>query len=183
MSPKFETEDLTGAFAIGSLTFLGLFFIADHYFNLWCLFEPYTKDNMWTLVLAIPTLVIIYTIGIFNSNITELIFNKLNKTNDKEDINNFIFLTLLNNEALIQKYNHVKRFQFFFQSCTLSLIVLGLGTFMTTKWIAGYEIFAYLFGFGIIIIAFLCPLIAKRYSRQSSTINEFVKRKLVEKTA
>ena len=176
MPYKFSFSDLSSALAIGSLTFLGLFFIADHFMNLWTFFEDYAGNQMWGIIIAIPSLVTIYTIGLLNLNLSNVLFDKIYGIKSVAKIKTFITISETNNDSLIQKFIELENLQNFFQACSLSFLILGLGSFGTAKWMAGYEFFSYLFGLSIILIALVCPLIAKSYSNKLRFIIEHVEK-------
>lgn len=175
MSTKLATGDLSSALPIGSISFLGLFFILDHFMNLWIFLEGYTGTTTWNIILAIPTLVIMYIIGIINLRISDHIFSKAFKKDPTEELKLFLNIVAMKNNALTERYFEIKRLKEFFQACFFAFIILGFGTILTYKWAGNYEIFTFILGSGLIIIGISCPFLAKDYYNQLIKLVELAK--------
>lgn len=173
MSSKLSTVGLSNALSIGSITFLGLFFIADSIIELWSFFESYAVSSMWTILISIPTTVLIYVIGLIVSNFSDTLFNLMYKIPIKEELSKTLQVYARGNNFMVQKYDELKLSQSFFQGCSTSLIILGIGMFATAKWIPDYKVFSYLSGGGTILTALICPFLAKKYSTQIMQIEEY----------
>lgn len=177
MPTKLTVGDLSSALAIGSLSFLGIFFVVDHFMDLWSFFEGYTGTTTWSVIIAIPILVVIYTIGLLNLYVSDLIFSKIYKRNLTHELNLLLAIADRDNDIITQKYSELKRLQAFFQSCFFAFLILGIGTFLTYKWIGGYEYLAYILGIGLIFIGIICPFIGNTYQRQIIRLVELIESK------
>lgn len=178
MPTKLSIGDLSSALAIGSLSFLGLFFVIDHFMDLWSFFEAYTGATTWNVVIAIPTLVIIYTIGLLNLQFSDFIFSKFYKRKLTDEFKRFLIIADKDNNAITQKYSELKRLQVFFQSCFFAFLILGIGTSLTYKWVGGYEILSFILGFGLIIIGIICPIFSKAYHNQIVVLADLIESKI-----
>jgi len=177
MSSKLTFGDLSSALALGSLSFLGVFFIVDHYIELWTLFGQFAGDATWAVVLSLPTLVITYTVGLFNIHIANLLFNKLFKRDRNYENELFISIALINNDAITQKYFELKRLQVFFQACFIAFLVLGIGTCFTYRWVPRPEVFSFLIGVGLIVIGCICPILSKIFYKQIIDLVKLIENK------
>jgi len=174
MSTKLTSTDFTSALAVGALVCLGVFFVVDHFMNLWVFFEEYSNNTTWKIVIALPVLIINYVAGVICINVAAIVFDRLKIINEKEELSRFISIAGTENEAYIQKYIDLERLLQFFKGCTLGFLILGIGTFFTSKWLHGYESFAYLFGVAMIVIAAACPFIAMKYQSRIMWLEKMI---------
>jgi hypothetical protein len=181
MNSKLHITNISNYLAVGSLTFLGFFFILDHYLELWSLFENYTGSTTCALILALPVTIIIYTLGIIINTFTEIINCKFFRIEYQEEIINLILLVNLNNEPIMARYLNHKNLQQLFQGLTISFIFLSVGCLLTYNWIPKYEYFSYIFSVGLFIFALLCPLVARKNYKQSLFLVKLVKETLTSK--
>lgn len=176
MELKSSMNELTIALALGSITFLGIFLIGDHFFNLWVLFENYAKDAIWGLTFSIPIVVLVYTIGIFVNSLSDIIFSKINKEDIKTEVENLATIAKTERPEFIQYYITQRAFKSFFQGCTIAFIILAIGTFSTYKWVPGYELFSFIVGFGILCIAMLSPMLSNRFLKKERELIKAIQR-------
>ena len=149
-------ESLTGLMAVGSLGVLGIFLI----------FEEYGKSTSWGLFAAVPMLILSYLLGLFLSQIAEILFTKVAQLNSVNEEHQFISIVQFGNEHIINRYSELTRQKKLLESSSIAFLLLSLGALSEVKQMQGWEIVAYGGSVGALVVAALSPLIAIRISKK-----------------
>ena len=84
LSSKLNIESFTGLLAVGSIGVLGVFLIVDGRTNIYVIFEEYGKSTSWGIFAAVPLLVLSYLLGLFLSQLSEMLFSNIKRLNFAE---------------------------------------------------------------------------------------------------
>lgn len=159
-------ESLTGLLAVGSLGMLGIFLIIDGQTNIFVIFEEYGKSTSWGIFAAVPMLVLSYLLGLFLSQIAEILFTKIAHLNSANEEQQFISIARSGNEYVINRYSELTRQKRLLESASIAFLLLSLGTLSEVKQMYGWEIVAYGSSVGALVVAVISPLMAIRVSRK-----------------
>ena len=159
-------ESLTGLLAVGSLGILGIFLIVDGQTNVFLIFEEYGKSTSWGIFAAVPMLVLSYLLGLFLSQIAEILFTKIAQLNSANEEQQFIKIVRFGNEHVINRYSELTRQKRLLESASIAFLLLSLGALSEVKQMQGWELVAYGSSAGALVIAVISPLIAIRVSQK-----------------
>ena len=81
---KASLESLVGFFSIGSLCFLGGFFLLDSLVGIYSVLEAYGGSPVWGILAALPTLVVSYVLGLMAVMAAELFFARFSSLHEHD---------------------------------------------------------------------------------------------------
>jgi hypothetical protein len=162
--------DLSGTLSIGSICLLGLFLIVDAPTNLFVSVEEYAKTATWGVLLAFPTLVIAYLLGLIAIAGADVVVPRILKTGSASDVRQFLTVASAGNQSITDRYLITTRDQAFLQGACPAFLILTVGCLGGVRWMAGVEFFGYVSAAGSFLLALICPLLAKRLSKQAKQL-------------
>lgn len=173
MSPdKSSLESLVGFLSIGSLCFLGGFFLLDSVFGIYSVLDAYGGSPVWGILAALPTLVVAYVLGLIAVMAAELFFARFGSLHEARDGEKLVRLALLGNEALTQRYFELIRLQRFLEGSTLGFLILAVGALVQGFAVAGYLRLGIGIAAGSLSLAALSPLFAIAVARERRQLAE-----------
>ena len=119
-------EEVTGYLGVGSLQFLGAFFIIDGYTGFFTLVELYAKSSAVAILFTIPLLVISYVLGLLSSLAAEVVLERAVRPHLTAEL--FAIALNTGKEPLITRYAEVERHSRLLHGCTLAFFLLALGS-------------------------------------------------------
>lgn len=157
-------EEVSGYLGVGSLVVLGALFVVDGAANLVPFLETVFRTTTWTLLAAVPMLVISYVLGLVSSLGAELMLRPLLPTVLTPD--HFRAVSQSGNEMLIHKYGEVERHTRLLFGCSVAFVILGLGCWSETRLLGDFAWIGYLCLAVALALAVLCPLLAQHLQRR-----------------
>jgi hypothetical protein len=129
-----NAEAFALASALGSLTLLGGFLIVDGFVNMFRLVEDYTKTSTWTLIAAVPFVVLTYLLGLFVELFSSAIFPRLmtflaTRSWELTEQDDFLVVANLGNESMMQRYSALVRDRKLLDGAAVPLLLLACGAF------------------------------------------------------
>lgn len=162
---KHPTEELSGSLGVGSLEILGVFFILDGSFGFLSFIEDYSHTSTWTILVAVPLLVVAYVLGLISSLAMEATLGVLLPSKLTPVL--FRAVSELKNDALMQRFLDAERHTLLLYGCSIAFLLLGIGSWVEVKMMGQFSFVGYMGFAGGIAIAISCPIIASRLQTQA----------------
>jgi uncharacterized membrane protein len=164
-STKPSLEEVTGYLGVGALLLLGTFFIIDGFTNFWVTLEQYAKTGSFAILFTVPLLVISYVLGLLASLTVQTILERFVPPILSPEL--FAAAAQKAREPLLNRYLEVERHSRLLYGCTLSFVLLAVGSLTLRKYLPpGQELVAVVcFVIGT-ALAGACPVLARRLQVQ-----------------
>jgi hypothetical protein len=162
---KLSIQETGGTIAVGSLVLFGLFLLIDGLLDAFSIIEPYAATATWTILVSVPLLVISYLLGVVTSQIAHLLLLWPKKGPDRAEIDNFIAVALLKNEAIMERYTAIRRNEALLFGSSAALIVVAVGCIAERRrrWIGIPDDFFLIIAFDCLALAVTCFILQNRY--------------------
>jgi hypothetical protein len=165
-STKLNIESFTGSMAIGSIGVLGLFLIVNGQTEIYKIFEGYGKSISWGIFAAVPFLVLSYLVGLFLSQLAEILFVNIRGLSCTKTEDQFVEIANSKSEYLIERYLELARQKMLFEGSAMALVLLSLGLLSEARLIIKWECIVYFSAIATFIAAIICPFMAIRISNK-----------------
>ncbi len=159
---------------MGSICLLGFFLVVDGPTNLFLFVESYAQTATWAVLLAFPTLVLSYVLGLVAVNAADAVIPKLLGTQNVSEARPFVRIAAFGNEPITDHYLTTVRHQAFLQGLSPAFLILAVGCWSGIRWMGEAEIFGYVASAGSIALAVVCPMLATRLSKQAQSMSVLV---------
>lgn len=169
-SSKPAIEEVSGFLGVGSLQILGVFLILDGTLGFLAFLETYAKTSTWAILVTVPLLVVSYVFGLISSLGTQALLERFIPSQLTPAL--FRLVSESKNDALMQKWFDAERHSLLLHGCVAAYLLLAVGSWAEVSMMAPFGFVGYVGLVGGVVIALLCPLLARRIQRQVAVFAE-----------
>ncbi len=143
-------EKITGRLGVGAICFLALFLVVDGMqIGVFHLVETYGKSVTFGIIIALPTAVVTYILGVFCVGTADLILSRFNAFREPEPAS-ILALSQSGGDLLQQSYSENLRNFELLKGSSIAFVFLAVGVLLDVPNMRGYET--------IMIIAFIVAI-------------------------
>jgi hypothetical protein len=165
-SLKNSVENLTGMLSVGSLCLLGAFLFLDGRTAIFHVLETHGKSTAWAVVVAIPTFVTGYVVGMFAVTAATLILSRIRWLYRPEDRSGLIVVARFGNEVSTSRYLDLSRQRRLLEGGTIGFLSIAIGAWSEAASFPEFRSLGQALGAGALTLALLCPFFSAMLARE-----------------
>src|SRR5262245_23636519 len=168
--PGASLEAITGRLGVGAVAFLGLFLMADgSRLGVFELVEMYGKSSTWGIVGVVPTLVVIYIIGVFCVGLAEVGLSRFAALHGPSP-RDILVVSRLGTGLIQQLYADHLRNHELLKGAAVSFVILAFGSLAEWQTIPATEVVVVLAVGAAILLSCLSLIFARRAAQQAAAL-------------